>query len=86
MQRLLLLLLLVVGTVWWISRTLLGPMRRSAPRPRGAATPVGGEMVRDRFCNTFLPRDRALSARVGAEEHYFCSERCRDGYLALHGS
>jgi len=39
-------------------------------------------MVRDRVCNTFLPRSRALTERIDADEHYFCSERCRGTFLA----
>ena len=39
-------------------------------------------MVRDRICNTFLPRSKALVLSEGTEEHHFCSETCRDRYLA----
>jgi hypothetical protein len=39
-------------------------------------------MVRDRVCNTFLPRQRALRAVVGGREEHFCSAACRD--RALH--
>jgi hypothetical protein len=42
-------------------------------------------MVRDRVCNTFLPQSRALELKVGDERHYFCSEGCRDRYLAEAG-
>jgi len=38
-------------------------------------------MVRDRVCNTFLPRARALETRVGDETHFFCSELCRSRFL-----
>jgi len=54
-------------------------------RERPAATGGGGgvEMVRDRVCNTFLPRERALTAVVGGREMHFCSAACRDRALAL---
>ena len=42
---------------------------------RGRAT----EMVRDRVCDTFLPRARALVAVVAGREEYFCSRECREG-------
>ena len=65
---------------WWIARWIGG-----ARRPRGAgatsAPPARDTMVRDRVCNTFLPRDRALSTRVGDETHFFCSEACRSRFL-----
>jgi hypothetical protein len=43
-------------------------------RPDGS----GRDLVRDRVCNTFVPRDRALVARVGGREEFFCSPACRD--------
>ncbi len=50
-------------------------------RPR-AATEVPprppAEMVRDRVCNTFLPRERAIRAVVGGHEEHFCSAACHD--------
>lgn len=44
-----------------------------------------GAMVRDRICQTFLPRGRALVVRLAGEEHYFCSEACRTAFLSSHG-
>ncbi len=67
--------LVVVVAGWLISRLIRGATRPAA-RGRGQ-TRREGEMVRDRVCNTFLPRSSALVERVGGETHYFCSERCR---------
>jgi hypothetical protein len=39
-------------------------------------------MVRDRECQTFLPRARALSVRAEDGEHFFCSSGCREAFLA----
>ncbi len=39
------------------------------------------DLVRDRICNTFLPRDRAVRAMVSGREEHFCSEACRDRAL-----
>ena len=38
-------------------------------------------MVRDRVCNTFVPRTRALTVIAQDGEHFFCSERCRQTHL-----
>jgi hypothetical protein len=43
----------------------------------------GVDMVRDRICNTFVPRGAALTAVVGGHEMHFCSTACRDRALAL---
>ena len=75
--------LLVFVLVGWFIRGLLR-MGKSAPRnPAGTADKAiaGGEMVRDRVCNTFLPRSRALSLSQGGQEHFFCSESCRSAFL-----
>lgn len=56
-----------------------------APRPssrpaRPPDAPVQ-ELVRDRVCNTFVARDRAVVAMVGGREERFCSTTCRDKAL-----
>jgi hypothetical protein len=55
---------------------------------RGADGPARGpaagaaDLVRDRVCNTFVPKGRALRAVVAGESQYFCSAACRDAALA----
>jgi hypothetical protein len=85
--RKLLLLFVVIG-IWAVaSRVARAMSGRPAPaKARQAASPrFEGAMVRDRVCDTFLPRSRALSVRVGEDEHFFCSTACRDRYLAHAG-
>lgn len=85
MQRLLLLLLAIVGAVIWVRR-LFRVVRAQRPSPASAGrqrSPRAGDaMVRDRICNTFIPRARALSEMHGSEQVYFCSEECRRTFLA----
>jgi hypothetical protein len=52
-----------------------------AAAPPGPAPQSGGDLVRDRVCNTFVPRSRALSAQVAGEAQHFCSAGCRDAAL-----
>ena len=49
----------------------------AARRPRPAAR-TATDLVRDRVCNTFVPRERALAAVVAGRTEHFCSARCRD--------
>jgi hypothetical protein len=64
-------------------RLLLSWLRGRALR---SARPAGREevvdLVRDHTCNTYLPKDRALSAMVGGHLEHFCSAACRDRALA----
>jgi YHS domain-containing protein len=73
--------LLVAVAGWLISRVIRGAVRPAAPGRAQPRREVAGEMVRDRVCNTFLPRSSALVERVGGETHYFCSEGCRLRFL-----
>jgi uncharacterized protein len=57
-------------------RIYLG-LKRAGQRPRQAPRQVRGEMVKDEVCNTYVPREEALTeVRDGVERH-FCSEECR---------
>lgn len=71
-----LLALLVVRLVLRGVAAVLDPRPAPAP-PRPAA-----QMVRDRVCNTFLPRERAIRAVVGGREEHFCSAACHERALA----
>jgi hypothetical protein len=62
----------------------LGFRMLAATRERSASS--GGraqELVRDRVCNTFLPRDRALLGVIDGHTEPFCSAECRDRALGL---
>jgi hypothetical protein len=71
-------ILFVVGRL--VARAFGGARRSSRPRP--VDLPAEDSMVRDRICNTFIPRGRALVEGHGEGRRYFCSERCRRQFLA----
>ena len=74
-----LFLLFVVRLVVRGLAPLFAPRRAAAPR---AAPPkVIEDLVRDRVCNTFVPRARALTAAVAGRDEHFCSAACRDRAL-----
>ena len=65
-------------------RLVLRALAAEARRGPGAAAAKGGgaqELVRDRVCNTFVPRERALRARVAGRDEFFCGAACRDRAL-----
>lgn len=68
--------LLLRGVAAWL-RPAAAP---EAPRRAGAT-----DLVRDRVCNTYLPRDRALLAKVAGKDEHFCSATCRDRALTAAG-
>jgi uncharacterized protein len=82
MVRRLIWLFAAAGLIWAV-RALLSPSPHRGPRSRGKEPPPGGiVLVHDRVCNSCLPRDEALKLSVQGREHYFCSERCREAFLA----
>ena len=69
-----------------IARFLMSFLKNLREGYRGAspaAAPRDRELVRDRVCNTFLPRERAIHALVNGHEEHFCSTACRDQALRL---
>jgi len=77
--RFLFILFLVRIVVRWLARAF-GSGAASRPSPAPASRPLE-ELVRDRICNTFVPRSRAIPAVVGGHEELFCSTACRDKAL-----
>jgi hypothetical protein len=45
---------------------------------------VGGALVRDPQCGTYVPQSRAIRVGSGPNAHYFCSDGCRAAYAAAH--
>lgn len=39
-------------------------------------------MVKDPFCDVYFPRKSGVSLRIKGETLYFCSQECKDKYLA----
>lgn len=78
----LLRLLAVLVFVRFVGRLMAYALRRGSgsPQTRPAAAPpqVAESLVRDRVCNTFVPKSRALRAVIAGHEEYFCSAACRD--------
>lgn len=56
-----------------------GPAKRQAER-------IGGTLVQDPQCGTYLPKERALAVASGGSTQYFCSDKCRDKWAVDHAS
>jgi hypothetical protein len=75
----LLLVLLALRFLFRFVGSIIRGYREADARERAGAQ--SRELVRDRVCNTFLPKDRALTATVRGREEHFCSAACRDQAL-----
>jgi hypothetical protein len=79
--RFLAVLLIVRLVARALVRALAPPVPPAPMRPAAARPPLE-ELVRDRICNTFVTRSRAVVATVAGREEPFCSTTCRDKALA----
>jgi hypothetical protein len=71
-------ILVVLIVVRYLVRALRGAprsARREAPR-------LGGTLVRDPQCGTYLPPARAVTLSDDGQLLHFCSTRCRDAWRA----
>lgn len=58
-----------------------------SPRPRRAGVPLEGvQMARDPVCGTFVVPAKAVAVTLAGERICFCSEACRDQFMAMPGS
>lgn len=79
--RLLLVLLFVRLVGRFVSAVVRGYRGQVGSAPSGGRL-AARDLVRDRVCNTFVARDRAVVATIGGEVEHFCSTTCRDAALA----
>jgi hypothetical protein len=56
--------------------------RRSVPTR--ASQRIGGTLVRDPHCGTYLPPERALTLTTSDGVLHFCSASCRDAWTSSH--
>jgi YHS domain-containing protein len=79
-----LIVLILIFVLYYMVRGLLRPRRgeRNTRETHSDIPRTGGtELVKDPYCQTYVPMRTALQARVGGEDLFFCSEACRDRYL-----
>lgn len=42
---------------------------------------ASGIMVKDKICNTYLPKEDAIKEVYEGKEYFFCSKECRQKFL-----
>src|SRR6187399_736863 len=88
--RILLILLIIRMVVSFFSGGTRKPAANApGPNPsrggrgdRGPAEKAVAKLVRDPQCGTYVAETSAIAARHGGEVLHFCSEKCRDEFLA----
>jgi YHS domain-containing protein len=73
------ILLIIVARVFW--RLVDAVIEGASGQPRGQVK-SGVKLERDPVCGTFVTPHSALSLTAGGTTQYFCSEKCRNEYIA----
>jgi len=76
---LLLVLLIVAARLFW--RVIDAMIEGASGKPRRRVA-GGVKLERDPVCGTYVAPRSALALTAGGATHYFCSEKCRNEYLA----
>ncbi len=88
------LILLLLGVIYWLGRSIFEDLaklkrQRSQKKPSSDSSsnlPVTDQLVQDPVCGVYCPKKKALSAIYKGKVYYFCSEECRQKFLAQKAS
>jgi YHS domain-containing protein len=58
-----------------------GSTTPGGPRPP-EQVPLTGELKKDPVCGTYIAAATSIKEKVGGETFHFCSQQCRDKYVA----
>jgi YHS domain-containing protein len=74
-------LLLIVGLLA-VLYFLLRRVIREVGKEKGSALGGLGQdvMVQDPVCRTYVARESAVSARIGGQTYFFCSQNCAHAF------
>lgn len=78
----LLFLCLLVYLGYKVFKILSAPGKPQGGPPMGnQVKQVDDVMVKDPWCDTYIPRNDGVKETINGETLYFCSTACRDKYL-----
>lgn len=77
-------LLLIVLLLYVLYRLIVKPARRERVSRRAAGGELDDILVKDPYCETHFPKREGVHLRLKGSDFLFCSERCRDRFVAMH--
>ncbi len=83
--RILVALIVLRLVMRFIGSVIAGASAKATQTPRKSRQErLGGTLVRDPQCGTYIPQQHALSSGSGEGALYFCSTACRDTWALAH--
>ncbi len=79
--------LILFGVGYLLYRSMKSWMFPGARPQKNVSGKAGGQiddvMIKDPYCEAYFPRRDAVHLNLSGSDLYFCSQECRDRYLAL---
>jgi len=78
------IILVVVGYVLYrsLKSWIFPAVSSSRSVSRKTATEIDDVMIKDPFCEAYFPKRNGIHLNFGGKDLYFCSNQCKDKYLA----
>ncbi len=70
---------LVIFAIYWLLRSFL----KSKPKKKASSqlpSQIEDELVKDPMCGIYIPKQKAITAKIGGKVYYFCSQKCKEEY------
>ena len=78
--------LALIAAGYLVYRWLIRPKGRPRKNPQGPGETgqITDEMIQDPQCGAYFPISQGVPAKIDGKRVLFCSEKCRDDYLAKY--
>jgi YHS domain-containing protein len=83
-MRLLILLAIVYFAYRALKKLMFPSVSAGNASNRQSMAEIDDVMVKDPFCEVYFPKRNGVNLRLDGKELYFCSEQCRDKFVAAH--
>ncbi|MCD6320359.1 MAG: hypothetical protein J7M03_06730 [Candidatus Desulfofervidaceae bacterium] len=78
-MRLIFYILLIFGIYYLFKNIFKSPS--SKKKRSNLPWQIEDELVKDPMCGIYIPKSKAIKARVNGQIHYFCSKECKKSYI-----
>ncbi|OAG28250.1 YHS domain-containing protein [Thermodesulfatator autotrophicus] len=78
------LIIVLIWLIWFALKAIWKDLRRVRPKSKTSSSlpEVADKLVKDPVCGVYCPRKSAYTAIWQGKVYYFCSEECRQKFLA----